>query len=54
MIDQCANNGLLNTGVEVVTLTEQSLSICIQCDLLTDKDNSAPQVVKHDAETNTT
>lgn len=51
MIDQCANNDLLNVDVEEVT--KQSLFICIQCDLLTDKDNSAPQIVKRDAETNT-
>ncbi|XP_011860717.1 PREDICTED: uncharacterized protein LOC105557921 [Vollenhovia emeryi] len=39
--------------VEEVTLTEQSLSIAVQCDLLNNKENSAPQVEKRDAETNT-
>lgn len=54
IINECADNNLLNLDVEEVTLIEQSRSISVQYDLLTDINNSAPQVEKHDVEVNTT
>lgn len=55
LFDEHPDNYLLNVDVEEITLTEQSRSISIQCNLLTDIDirMSAPHVEKCDAETNT-